>query len=53
MVENWQTHAIIRRYNQCTKDKAGDIPGDVLWWYLRKEELKRELTLFSKRNITK
>ena len=41
MVENWQTHAIIRRYNQCTKDKAGDIPGDVLWWYLRKEKPKR------------
>ncbi len=41
MVENWQTHTIIRRYNQCTKDKAGDIPGDVLWWHLRKEELKR------------
>ena len=41
MVENWQTHTIIRRYNQCTKDNAGDIPGDVLWWYLRKEELKR------------
>jgi virulence-associated protein VagC len=41
MVENWQTHTIIRRYNQCTKDNAGDIPDDILWWYLRKEELKR------------
>ena len=49
MVENWQTHTIIRRYNQCTKDKAGDIPGDILWWHLRKEELM----LFSKRNISK
>ncbi len=38
MVRNWQTHKIIRRYNECTKDKKGDIPGDVLWWYLRKKD---------------
>ncbi len=38
MVEDWQTHKIIRRYNECTKDKKGDIPGEVLWWYLRKKD---------------
>ena len=29
LVEDWQMHKIIRRYNDCTKDKKGDIPGDV------------------------
>ncbi len=38
LVEDWQMHKIIRRYNECTKDKRGDIPGDVLWWYLRKKD---------------
>ncbi len=38
MVRDWQMHKIIRRYDECTKDKKGDIPGDVLWWYLRKKD---------------
>ena len=29
LVEDWQMHKIIRRYNDCTKDKKCDIPGDV------------------------
>jgi hypothetical protein len=38
MMKDWQTHKIIRRYNECTRDKKGDISGDVLWWYLRKKD---------------
>jgi hypothetical protein len=41
MVEDWQTHKIIRRYDECTKDKKGEIPGEVLWWYLRKKDKER------------
>ncbi len=42
LVEGWQTHKIIRRYNECTKDKKGEMPGDVLWWYLRKKDKESE-----------
>ncbi len=44
LVEDWQTHKIIRRYNECTWDKTGRIRGDVLWWYLRKRDREKDVT---------
>lgn len=35
LVEKWPLEKIIRRYELCTKH-AGDMPGDVKWWWLRK-----------------
>lgn len=37
MVEKWPVEKIVRRYQECTKH-AGNMPGDVKWWYLRKIE---------------
>jgi hypothetical protein len=37
IVKNWQTHTIIRRYNQCIEYK-GEIPKDILWWSIRKKD---------------
>ena len=36
LVEGWQTHTIIRRYNECM-NYTGEIPKDVLWWSIRKK----------------
>lgn len=40
MVESWPIDKIIRRYEECTKH-AGTMPGDVKWWWLRKQELSK------------
>lgn len=37
MLEKWPLEKIIRHYELCTKH-AGDMPGDVKWWWLRKKE---------------
>lgn len=37
LVENWELHTIIRRYNDCM-DYDGEIPKDVLWWSIRKKD---------------
>lgn len=39
LVESWPTEKIIRRYEECTKH-AGTMPGDVKWWWLRKNDKK-------------
>lgn len=36
MVERWPLETIKRHYELCTKH-AGDMPGDVKWWWLRKQ----------------
>lgn len=38
MVETWPLEKIKRHYELCTKH-AGDMPGAVKWWWLRKKEL--------------
>ena len=37
LVEDWQEHKIIRRYND-VMNHSGEIPKDILWWSLRKKE---------------
>ena len=37
LVEDWQEHKIIRRYND-VMNYSGEIPKDILWWSLRKKE---------------
>lgn len=37
LVESWPIDKIIRRYEECTKH-AGTMPGNVKWWWLRKQE---------------
>ena len=37
LVEDWQVHKIIRRYNDVI-NYTGEIPKDILWWSLRKKE---------------
>ena len=44
LVEGWQIHTIIRRYNECMNYK-GEIPKDILWWSLRRKELDEEKKL--------
>lgn len=41
LVEDWQEHKIIRRYNECV-EYNGSIPKDVLWWSLRKKDATRD-----------
>lgn len=38
LVEKWPLEKIIHRYELCTKH-AGTMPGDVKWWWLRKQEV--------------
>jgi len=38
LVSQWPLEKIIRHYELCTKH-AGTMPGDVKWWWLRKNEL--------------
>lgn len=38
LVKDWPLEKIIERYELCTKH-AGTMPGDVKWWWLRKQEL--------------
>lgn len=40
LVEKWPLEKIIRHYELSTKH-AGDMPGDVKWWWLRKRELTK------------
>ncbi len=35
--EQWSMNKIQERYQTCTKHN-GNIPSDVLWWYLRKKD---------------
>ena len=44
LVEDWQVHTIIRRYNECM-NYTGEIPKDILWWSLRRKELDEEKKL--------
>ena len=37
MVKDWQTHTIIRRYNECM-NYEGEIPKERLWGSIRKKE---------------
>lgn len=37
LVEGWPLEKIIQRYELCTKH-AGAMPGDVKWWWLRKQD---------------
>jgi hypothetical protein len=37
LVEDWELHTIIRRYNDCM-NYDGEIPKDVLWWSIRKND---------------
>lgn len=37
LVEKWPLEKIIQRYELCTKH-AGNFPGDVKWWWLRKQD---------------
>ena len=37
MVEDWQEHKLIRRYNECM-EYQGKMPRDVLWWWKRKQD---------------
>ena len=37
LVQDWQTHTLIRRYNECM-EYQGEIPSDVLWWSMRKKD---------------
>lgn len=39
MVKKWPLEKIIRHYELSTKH-AGDMPEDVKWWWLRKEDKK-------------
>lgn len=35
--EKWTLEKIRDRYKQCT-ERNGEMPKDVLWWYLRKQD---------------
>lgn len=37
LVQDWPLTKIIERYELCTKH-AGTMPGEVKWWWLRKQE---------------
>lgn len=37
LVEKWSLEKIIQRHELCTKH-AGTMPGDVKWWWLRKQD---------------
>jgi hypothetical protein len=37
LVEGWPLAKIIQRHELCTKH-AGTMPGDVKWWWLRKQD---------------
>ncbi|MGI1661408.1 hypothetical protein ACRDNQ_04120 [Palleronia sp. KMU-117] len=37
LVEGWPLPKIIERYELCTKH-AGTMPGDVKWWWMRKQD---------------
>ena len=39
LVQDWPIEKIIQHYELCTKH-AGNMPGDVKWWWLRKKEGK-------------
>lgn len=40
LVEGWPLSKIIERYQLSTKH-AGEMPGDVKWWWLRKQDGRR------------
>ena len=39
LVKGWSLAKIIERYQLCTKH-AGQMPGDIKWWWLRRKDLE-------------